>query len=71
MGFIFFGNMKKIKQVNNLRIYEYEQFPPDSCKYVGKAYLVKTPDGKFIEQFGSYPLALTFCAMTKDFTKRK
>lgn len=57
--------------MNNLRIYEYEQFPPDSCKYVGKVYLVKTPDGKFIEQFRSYPSALTFCAITKDFTKRK
>lgn len=63
--------MKRIKQINNLRIYEYEQFSPDSCKYVGKAYLVKTPNGEFIEKFSSYPLALTFCAMTKDFTKRK
>jgi hypothetical protein len=69
--FIFLKTIKKIKQVNNLRIYEWEQFSPSSCKYSGKAYLVKTPDGKFIERFSSYPLALTFCAMTKDFTKRK
>lgn len=51
--------MKKIKQINNLRIYELHSI-----------YYVKSPDGKILEKFSSLPLAMTWCLLTKDFCSR-
>lgn len=61
---------KKICQVNNLRIYKIEQFPPWSCKYNGAYYGVYAPDGRFLERFEKFGSAEEFCLATKDFTAR-
>lgn len=61
---------KKICQINNLRIYKFEQYAPSSCKYNGAYYVVEAPDGRSLEKFEKFHNAKDFCLATKDFTSR-
>jgi hypothetical protein len=54
--------MKRIKtvQINNLKIIKR-----------GDTFLVKTPDGRFLEEFKKEEKAISFAEKTFDFTKKR
>lgn len=53
---------KRVAQINNLRIYQVSDF--------GNKYVVKSPDGRLLEEFRYLPDAKLWCKKTKDFLKR-
>jgi hypothetical protein len=59
-----FRGLKKVKQINNLRI-----FFDDSVAV--NQYKIGTPDNRVLEEFAFQKDAEEFCAKTKDFTVKK
>lgn len=59
-----FRGFKKIKQINNLRIFQDESVCMTQFK-------IGTPKNKILEEFGTLKDAEDFCKTTKDFTLRK
>ena len=53
-----------MKQINNLQI-RHKRYDKPSF------YYVRTPDGRILEEFGTFGRAVEFCKNTKDFIKRK
>lgn len=63
-GYNPFRGFKKIKQINNLRIFLDESVAVTQ-------YKIGTPDNRILEEFCFQKDAEEFCSKTKDFTKRK
>jgi hypothetical protein len=63
-GYNPFRGLKKIKQVNNLRIFLDESVAVTQ-------YKVGTPDNRILEEFCFQKDAEEFCTKTKDFTTKK
>jgi hypothetical protein len=59
-----FRSMKKLKQINNLRIFLDESVAVTQ-------YKIGTPDNRILEEFCFNKDAERFCAETKDFIKKK
>jgi hypothetical protein len=53
--------MKLYKQINNLKIYNM----------TNGGWIVKAPNGKFLETFGQRHSAENWCKKTLDFVKNK
>lgn len=53
-----------MKQINNLKIKHHRYA-------LNNEYYVQTPDGRILEEFGTFGSAVRFCEATKDFTKNK
>lgn len=73
--------MQLIKQINRLKIYDNTYAETGIPNFRGLSYIVKTPDGRFLEQFENttdkaddYEAlleAIRFCKGTTDFIKHK
>lgn len=59
-----FRSMKKVKQINNLRIFLDESVAVTQ-------YKIGTPDDRILEEFCFQVDAEKFCRETKDFVKKK
>jgi hypothetical protein len=59
-----FRGFKKLKQINNLRIFLDESVAVTQ-------YKIGTPDNRILEEFCFQKDAEDFCNKTKDFTKKK
>ncbi len=64
IGYNPFRGLKKVKQINNLRIFLDESVAVTQFK-------IGTPNNKVLEEFCFQKDAEKFCTDTKDFVKRK
>ncbi len=72
--------MELVKQINNLKIYDNTYAETGVRLLRGLSYIVKTPDGRLLEQFentkdksesySAFDNAISFCKSTKDFISK-